>query len=56
MQLVFRSNNIYNPQEKVSKLEIQKIADIFDKIIYNFNKKIKHGGEGAPLAPIYHKF
>ena len=57
----FHGQTIYhNPKEKVS-IQIgnpKKIADFFNKkIIYNFRQNdLNMGGQGAPLAPIYHKF
>ena len=49
----------HNPQKKLS-LQIgsaQLISNFFNKkIIYNFRKNdIDNNGQGAPLAPIYHK-
>ena len=49
----------HNPQKKIS-LQIgdaQQISNFFKKkIIYNFRKNdIENNGQGAPLAPIYHK-
>ena len=57
----FHGQTIYhNPKEKIS-IQIgnpKKIANFFNKkIIYNFRQNdLNMGGEGAPLAPIYHKF
>lgn len=51
---------IYHNPSKLISLQIinpQKIANYFNKIVvFNFRKNdIKNNGQGAPLAPIYHK-
>ncbi len=56
----FHGQTIYhNPKEKISK----QLGDgylfsqlIKKKIVYNFREKdLQNGGQGAPLAPIFHK-
>ena len=49
----------HNSEEKISRQlgSGEKLSKITKKnIIYNFRQNdLKNGGEGAPLAPIYHK-
>ena len=56
----FHGQTIYhNPNDKISKqLGNGKLLNQLTKkkIVYNFrNNDIKHGGQGAPLAPIFHQ-
>lgn len=57
----FHGQTIYhNPSEKVSIQlgDASKLSQLLKKdIIFDFRSMdIKNGGQGAPLAPIYHKF
>ena len=57
----FHGQTIYhNPNKKIS-IQIgnpKKLAQVFDKkVIFDFRSNdIGSGGQGAPLAPIYHKY
>ena len=55
----FHGHTIFhNPKEKISKQigDAKLLSQLTNKtIVFNFREKdIKNGGEGAPLAPIYH--
>lgn len=55
----FHGHTIFhNPKEKISKQigDAELLFQLTNKtIVFNFREKdIKNGGEGAPLAPIYH--
>ena len=55
----FHGHTVYhNPKEKISKQigDAKLLSQLTNKsIVYNFREKdIKYGGEGAPLACIYH--
>lgn len=49
----------HNPRKNISVqlIDANKISKRFNiDVIYNFrNKDLLHGGQGAPIAPIYHK-
>ena len=57
----FHGQTIYhNPQKKVS-IQLgnpQKLAELLNKdVVFNYRKDdIALGGQGAPIAPIYHQF
>ena len=57
----FHGQTIYhNPQKKIS-IQLgnpSKLAELLNKdVIFNYRSDdIESGGQGAPLAPIYHKF
>lgn len=57
----FHGQTIYhNPTKKISIQlgDPKKLAKIFNKnVVFNFRSKdVELGGQGAPLAPIYHQF
>tara|TARA_A100001015_G_scaffold310795_1_gene412829 strand:- start:5463 stop:6521 length:1059 start_codon:yes stop_codon:yes gene_type:complete len=57
----FHGQTIYhNPTNKISIQlgDPKKLAKIFNKnVVFNFRSKdIEFGGQGAPLAPIYHQY
>jgi anhydro-N-acetylmuramic acid kinase len=57
----FHGQTIYhNPKEKISVQlgDANKLAQMLGKnVVFDFRTNdIKHGGEGAPIAPIFHKF
>lgn len=57
----FHGQTIYhNPEERVSIQigDAQKLSNLTNKnVVFDFRKNdIEMGGQGAPLAPIYHKF
>jgi len=57
----FHGQTIYHDPINKTSIQLgnpQKLADMFNKtVVFNFRSKdLELGGQGAPLAPIYHKF